>query len=97
MGANFCTMLLPGTLSQTQVRAKFKEAQEQDRHENGHSYSGGFGMASGLRIYDRVFSTLDEAANHLEDTCQKWEEARAVRVMTSDGQTFYYIGAWCSS
>jgi hypothetical protein len=92
MGASFNMMRAKGT--KAEIKAKFAEVQENDRYENGHSYSGGFGMASGLEfVRPNVVFTEKDAATWLEDNCQKWEAALAVRL--SDDE--YMIGAWCSS
>jgi len=92
MGASFNLMIAKGT--QAEVRAEFEKAQSEDRYENGHSYSGGFGQCSGL-----TFSQLNrthtepEAEKWLEDNCEKWEDALALRL---DKDT-WMIGAWCAS
>ena len=72
-------MSVPAGLSRDVVRSQFQEAQAQDRHENGHSYSGGLGMASGLLFVERTFENVVAAQSFLEDDCVKWEEARAVK------------------
>jgi len=91
MGASFNTMKAKGT--QAEVRAIFEAAQEQDRHENGHCYSGGFGMATGLTFsHSNVVYTESGAEAFLVDNCEKWEDALAVR-LTGDE---YLIGAWCA-
>ena len=99
MGANFCTMSLPGDMSQTEIKKRFREAQEEDRYENGHSYSGGFGMASGLSLHNDqpVLPDAKAADDWLADNCVKWEHARGVRHNTLDGKVMWMIGAWCSS
>lgn len=97
MGANFQTLALDGKLDRMAVERKFNDAQEQDRYENGHSYSGGLGMASGLIFVDiEVFADARSANEYLEQHCAKWEEARAVRYKYED-DTRWMIGAWCSS
>jgi hypothetical protein len=97
MGASFNWMDLPGNLTEAQVRDAFAKAQEQDRHDNGHSYSGGFGMADGLILQTLTFDTFKEAEQFLADTCQKWEKARAVKFKDKDGVVKHLIGAWCAS
>jgi hypothetical protein len=80
------------------MRADFEREQEQDRFENGHSYSGGIGMANGLRILQAPMFTRDKDADEwLADNCEKWEAAKAVPVFGSGGGIHHYrIGAWCS-
>jgi hypothetical protein len=94
MGACFNT--LDGGLDRAKLRGIFDRAQEQDRLENGRCYSGGIGMASGLRVEPLpVFPNPDLAREHLEAHCEKWEEARAVRYASADGPR-WIIGAWCA-
>jgi hypothetical protein len=97
MGANFCTMSIPASLPRTEVTKQFQDAQNQDRYDNGHSYSGGLGMATGLLFEDKTFDNVDMASNYLVEACVKWEEARAVCHNTLDGQKMWLIGAWCAS
>ena len=98
MGAEFCTMSVPASKTEAEVRAEFQRAQDDDRYENGHSYSGGFGMATGLKFEGGpVFGNVVDAERHLQEHCVKWEEARAVKHKTLSGETFYLIGAWCAS
>lgn len=96
MGACFQSMTLDGKLTRKEVEAKFESAQADDRYENGHSYSGGFGMASGLTFVGKTFNTEDAANEYLQETAQKWENALAV-TFTKDGAAHWMIGAWCSS
>lgn len=94
MGANFVTLKLTGT--QTEVRAGFEAAQEQSRYEDGHSYSGGIGMARGLKLIgeDEPFADEMTAEEWLLTHCEKWEEALAVRLPDKD---MWLIGAMCAS
>lgn len=94
MGASFNTMKAEGT--EVEVKTKFMLAQNQDRHDNGHSYSGGFGMASGLEFPGFVAPSEKEAETWLEANCQKWEAALAVRIGMREDQA-WLIGAWCAS
>jgi hypothetical protein len=94
MGACFVSLTFDGKLTRDQVRRKFAEAQDQDRHENGHSYSGGIGMARGLELTSRQFKTYDEGEQWLADNSQKWEAAKAVRI---EADNIWLVGAWCSS
>lgn len=97
MGAAFKTMKVDGSIPRHDVRIKFREAQERDRHENGHSYSGGFGMASGLTFPIKAFDAQEDAEDWLAETAQKWEDALCVTFKAEDGQIHWLIGAWCAS
>ena len=92
MGACFNHTVIKGT--KDEVRLAFEAIQDLDRYENGHSYSGGFGMARGLEFdhLNRVH-TEQEAYDWLCDNTSKWGPAVAVRL--DGGQ--WMIGAWCSS
>lgn len=99
MGAAFNEMTLPGDLTWNEVVDRFEQEQEDDRYENGHSYSGGFGMARGLTNHMRqgVFPDQNQARDWLIDNCQKWQDARAVSYLNKEGQEHWMIGAWCAS
>lgn len=97
MGANFQTMTLAGTLTRNQVEEAFALAQDQDRYENGHSYSGGFGMATGISFPPVTFRDVRSADDWLDENCVKWEDALCVTYTTADGVTHWRIGALCSS
>lgn len=109
MGACFQETTMDGKLTKKEVADKFSDVQDDDLHENGHSYSGGFGMARGLEFRSTKFATLSAASAWLEENAQKWEAALAVRA-TDDRQELWkgkpnpnhcvevwVIGAWCSS
>lgn len=51
MGASYNSIVLKGT--REQVEEEFHSIQETDRYENGHIYSGGFGMCNGLNFVSR--------------------------------------------
>jgi len=94
MGANYVSFNSRGT--ESEVRRAFEIEQEQDRFENGHSYSGGIGMARGLAFKSNVFQSDKEADTWLMDHAQKWEAAIAVIVREGDCKSHFRIGAWCS-
>lgn len=96
MGANFQTMTVVGTLTRNEVKDAFSKAQDQDLYENGHSYSGGFGMTTGLTFADETFDLYTDAESWLEENCSKWEDAKVV-TFTRNGAAHWLIGAWCSS
>jgi hypothetical protein len=81
-------------MTQEEVKAEFTEEQDYDRTQNGESYSGGIGMARGLRFVNRTFPTVNDAEDWLMDNAKKWEAALAVR---AEKENMWVIGAWCSS
>lgn len=50
-----------------QARKDFNKRAEQDRHENGHSYSGSFGMLNRLQYVSTVFNTVEDFEKYLEN------------------------------
>jgi hypothetical protein len=92
MGATFNEMKVKGT--REEIKRRFEAAQNSDRYENGHSYSGGFGMCDGL-VFAQInrVHTEKEAYDWLSDNAQKWGPALAVRLTDDE----WMIGAWCSS
>lgn len=80
------------------VSQLFTEAQEEDRYENGHSYSGGFGMADGIRFkHDQKFGSIEEAEEWVVDNAAKWGPALAVQIIHPDPtKCGWYFGAWCA-
>lgn len=97
MGCVFNTMSVGGTVTEDDLRARFEDEQEQDRYENGHSYSGGFGMATGVVITTRTFADENAAYDWLNENAEKWGPALAVRYIAGGGQMRWMIGANCSS
>jgi hypothetical protein len=97
MGATFQTRVLPGNLSQAEVEAKFAEIQDQDRYENGHSYSGGIGMANGLEFRSNTFDNIALAQEWLDENAEKWEAALCVKAFKRPNEPVWVIGAICSS
>lgn len=49
-----------------QARKNFAERAEQDRHENGHSYSGSYGMLGYLTLVGGVFDSVEAFEKWLE-------------------------------
>jgi hypothetical protein len=95
MGACFDSRCYNGNLTFKAIEAQFKNDQTEDRYENGHSYSGGIGMADGLELRPNTFQTQNEAWDWLQDNCQKWKAALAVRVEGNAPR--WCVGAWCAS
>jgi hypothetical protein len=80
MGATFISKTLEGNLTQNQVRDKFKEIQAQCRFEHGHdAYNGTFSTVGSIEIVTRTFDTVESAEEWLNDNCEKWASAKAVR------------------
>lgn len=79
------------------LREAFKREQEEDRYMNGHSYSGGFGMADGLEIRRESFASEEQAEEFLEQHARKWEAAIAVWVIQPGNESYWLVGALCSS
>ena len=96
MGASFMCLTMDGHVTRTGVKKMFEEAQEDDRYENGHTYSGGFGMCEGLFFPGKNFRSHEEARNWLQQNCIKWESAQAVTVNTN-GVVEWVVAAWCAS
>jgi hypothetical protein len=98
MGASYIDLTYPGSMSEKDVRDKFASDQSNCRYENGHSYSGGIGMANGIKFTGRTFATQAEAETWTQDNAVKWEAAQCSRVrLEPDDNGFWYIGAWCAS
>jgi hypothetical protein len=92
MGASYNQVTLKG--DRASVKKQFEKLQENDRHENGHSYSGGFGMATGLEFAGYIATNESEAAIWLDAHCEKRETAKAIQVNGKPNE--WIIGAWCS-
>ncbi len=101
MGAEFQSLEVDGSLDRVGVQKAFTDAQAEDLHENGHSYSGGLGMAVGLEFKDtaitKPFQNIGLARMWLQDHAVKWESALAVRYLDKYGKERWLIGAWCAS
>lgn len=97
MGACFDDRFFPG-VDRAKAEALFRDEQEVCRYGNGHSYSGGIGMANGVVFHAKTFNSEKEAADYVMDAAQKWGPAIGVRVMDERGGVRgWYCGAWCSS
>jgi hypothetical protein len=96
MGAHFNTAII-NSIDTIQIKKEFKAIQEQDLHENGHSYSGGFGMANGLEFRNESFENMVKADNWLLENAEKWDAALAVQFKDKNGKLKTLIGAWCAS
>ena len=97
MGANFETMKVDGSKTRDDVKKLFADAQDQDRYENGHSYSGGFGMTTGLTFQNKTFDNYSDAYDWLCENTEKWEAALCVTFKDESGNAQWLIGALCAS
>ena len=97
MGASFLTLTFPGDKTRNQVKADFDQAVDQSRYEDGHSYSGCIGMATGLIFEDKTFDDYAAAENFLSDACEKWEEARCVTFLNKEKKATWLVAAMCAS
>lgn len=89
MGANFEYLKYDGKLKFNEVVVKFKEAQDQDRYENGSSYSGTIGMLYGEPVgTKKVFPDEQEAVRWLQDNHEKRKPALAVKAYKTTAPTF---------
>lgn len=83
MGAESRVDILKGST----LKGAFQQAQDQDRMENGHSYTGGLGMAAGYRVVSKPlpqFAAVRLGERLLEDRDgagpQKWGEAHVIPI-----------------
>ncbi len=78
------------------VKAAFEAYQREAAYEDGHSYSGRLNMCPGLEFHDsKIFPDYNSAENYLQEKCQKWENAIAVRYKDGDN-VHWLIGGSCS-
>jgi hypothetical protein len=84
MGAEVDTLELEGTLTERELRQRFKEHQDNCAEEDGNSYSGRLNMCPDLTVEGKVFESHDQAYNYMSDKAQKWENALAVRFKVSN-------------
>jgi viroplasmin and RNaseH domain-containing protein len=79
MGANWDTYS-PGVCSKEELKKKFALHQSQECYENGNDgYAGHIGIVPGLQVYDKEFDSYEDAEEWLEESCEKWECAKAVK------------------
>lgn len=79
MGASSIHRVLDGKLTPDQLQQRYREMSDDDAHEHGHSYSGGWNMCPGLIIHRDVLPTVEEAIDWLDERAEKWESAHACR------------------
>lgn len=83
MGACYESIELDGSLTREQLKVRFSDYQSDCATESGNSYSGRLNMCRGLKIHDRVFSSVQQADEFIDSIADKWEEAHAVKVTVS--------------
>ncbi len=96
MGSEFFFKTTKET-NETKLKKLFKELQDDDRHDNGHSYSGGPGQCLGLSIETYKKFSDEDAAKYLMDAAKKFGPCIAVSYRETDGSLHTALGAWCSS
>jgi hypothetical protein len=68
MGANLQIIGFKDSIKTVeQARKDFDKRAEQDRYENGHSYSGSYGMLGSLRFVNTVFNSVEDFEKFLEN------------------------------
>jgi hypothetical protein len=99
MGASFdCKVYKNAEGGFAEIVKKFKADQDTDRYENGHSYSGGIGMCSGIKNANQpIFATEKAADDWVSEHAEKWEAALAVQFKNEKGEILWFVGGWCSS
>lgn len=71
MGANLQILGFKDSIKTFEAARKdFAKRAEQDRYENGHSYSGSYGMLGELRVVNQIFDTVEDFEAFLEE---KWK------------------------
>ena len=97
MGGSFNFITMNGDESKESVIEHFKLMAEDDLYENGHSYSGGWGMFPGLIFKDQVFDNVDLAEDAIMENQCKWDPALCVKFKNEDGKIHWALGGWASS
>ncbi len=95
MGASFDYRVIEAETFEEAVK-KFEAAQEQDRYENGNSYSGTIGMLRGVDKVSKIFETKMEAYKYVDENSEKWESALAVKFKSKE-KLLWLIGGCCES
>ena len=98
MGANLNTYQFPATYDKKTIQEKWNHAVDMSLHEDGHSYSGEIGMLGKKIDWNdyKVFKNQDEAEDYIANNQEKFDNAIAVRFV-STGNDYWLIGGWCSS
>ena len=99
MGANF-SMFQTAAKTPEQAMRDCSARIEQSAYEDGHSYSGEIGMASGVVMTTKKFTNPDTAIDWLDDNAEKWGPALGVTLLSAkkgNALRGFIFGAWCSS
>ena len=87
-----------------EAEKRFRIAQDQSGHEDGHSYSGCIGvMPGGVNWVNKTFTSAFDAEVYITKHHEKWESAMGVeyvQVVEEDEPKEtrgFVIGGWCSS
>ena len=78
---------------QSELKKKFQELCQNDREENGSSYSGSWGMKHSVKVITSKHTDEDEILEELEEKADKWGDALAVKLPGDR----YIVTACCSS
>jgi hypothetical protein len=84
MGAIFVSRSYDGKLTTAELQKKFKEDQDEARHESGHSYSGTISELAGLKFTNMVFDDPNTAVKYLEQRAEKYGPGLVVRSKIAD-------------
>lgn len=87
MGATECIRTYNGKLSTSKLKQEIENDKRQDEFEDGCSYSGSWGVKSGIVILNKTFSNRDLAYEWLCENNDKWGPIEAVRVEEKLGTT----------
>ena len=80
MGACFHTEVFDGKLTPKELEKAYNDRVESLRNEFGsNAYNGTFSTLHGITVGNRVFETQREAADYLDNVCEKWGNAVAVK------------------
>lgn len=91
MGACFETVTIKAK-NEIELRDKFAQMQRDLCYQYGHdTYAGHMGIVEGLEVRHKTFTTRREAVEWLDNNCEKWREAIAVKV----GPGEWLVGAVC--
>jgi len=59
-------------LTRKQVETRVQQDKRQDEMEDGCSYSGSWGVKSGINFVNRTFKSSDDAYEYIEENNDKW-------------------------
>ena len=93
----FQSAVLPGALSEEEVKRTFEDPQRSDREAHWVGFSGNWNMTSGIEFLGiDPFGDQSSAEAYMQMHCKKWGPALAARYRA--GETVnWIIGAWCAN